>query len=113
MKIIEIIGNVGRPPQGRVAANGAKFTEFSVAVNDNNNNVTWFSCILHGESKVIQYLEKGKNVFVRGSFTLGVWQGQPAITINVREIQLLSGKEKQEPDQVADRKPQDDVQDTF
>ena len=104
MKQIEIIGNVGREPQERMTSNGQKFYEFSVAVNEGKDKVAWFSCCLHGEQKVLQYLEKGRCVFIRGGFTLQVYREQPCVTINVKELQLC-GSGKTEDDAVVDRKP--------
>lgn len=104
MKQIEIIGNVGREPRERMTANGQKFYEFSVAVNESKDSVTWFSCIMHGEQKVLQYLEKGRTVFIRGGFTLQVYKEQPSVTVNVKELQLC-GSGKTEDETVVDRKP--------
>lgn len=104
MKQIEIIGNVGREPLERMTSNGQKFYEFSVAVNEGKDKVSWFSCCLHGEQKVLQYLEKGRCVFIRGGFTLQVYREQPSVTINVKELQLC-GSGKTEDDTVVDRKP--------
>lgn len=104
MKQIEIIGNVGREPRERTTANGQKFYEFSVAVNESKDSVMWFSCCVHGEQKVLPYLEKGRCVFIRGGFTLQVYKEQPSVTINVKELQLC-GPGKTEDDTVVDRKP--------
>lgn len=104
MKVIEIVGNIGREPKERMTANGQKFVEFSVAVNDGKENVIWFSCIMHGESKVAEYLTKGRCVFIRGGFTLQVYKEQPSVTINVKELQLC-GSAKEQDETVADRKP--------
>lgn len=106
MKRIEIIGNIGREPKERVASSGNRFYEFSVAVNESSENATWFSCIMHGESKVVEYLTKGRCVFVRGGFTLQVFNGQPSVTINVRDLQLC-GSGKMDTSNVIDRKEEE------
>lgn len=106
MKRIEIIGNIGREPMERVSSNGKRFIEFSVAVDESNDQVAWFSCIIHGESKVREYLTKGRCVYVRGGFTMQVYNNQPSVTINVRDLQLC-GSGKMDTTDVVDRKEVD------
>lgn len=104
MQKILIIGNVGRVPTMRSNAKGVNFYEFSVGVNGRNDNCTWYSVLLSGQSKIAEYLTKGRQVFVEGSFSIDVYKGEPAITLFADNVQLLGTKNDT---------PQENTPDTF
>lgn len=92
MQKIFIIGNVGRVPTMRSNAKGVNFYEFSVGVNGRNDVCTWYSVLLSGQSKIAEYLTKGRQVFVEGAFSIDVYKGEPAITLFADNVQLLGTK---------------------
>lgn len=92
MQKIFIIGNVGRVPTMRSNAKGVNFYEFSVGVNGRNDTCTWYSVLLSGQSKIAEYLTKGRQVFVEGAFSIDVYKGEPAITLFADNVQLLGTK---------------------
>lgn len=104
MKEIVIIGNVGRTPQVKVNSNGNEFAEFSVAVTESNKSATWFSVLLNGKPKVLEYLTKGKQVYLRGTFKAEIYNNAVSFTLYAKDIQLLGTNADKEND-VEDRKP--------
>lgn len=104
MQKIFIIGNVGRVPTMRSNAKGVNFYEFSVGVNGRNDSCTWYSVLLSGQSKIADYLTKGRQVFVEGTFSVDVYKGEPALTLFADNVQLLGTKNDT---------PQDNTQSVF
>ena len=112
----EVIGNLGADAQVK-GENGRQFISFNVAHTDrwtDDNGVAhdttqWISCIINDtQTKVLPYLLKGKQVYVRGNATLRVFSSEkerrmvPGITINVRDIELIGGKQDEVPRQLND-----------
>lgn len=106
---VEVIGNLGADAQIK-GENGKQFVSFNVAHTDRwtdaagvqHDNTQWVLCIINNvESKVCQYLVKGKTVYVRGDARLRVFSSQKeramvaGITVNVREIELVGGRQEQ------------------
>ena len=89
MKRILIIGNVGREPIQRTNAKGTKFFEFSLAINEQNGGTTWCSVILSGNSRIIEYITKGRQLFVEGALDVRCYKGEPSITVFADNVQLL------------------------
>lgn len=102
----EIIGNIGADAQVK-GENGRQFVSFNVAHSDKwtddngtlHETTQWVSCIINDiTSKVVQYLVKGKTVYVRGNAKLRVYSSEkerrmvPGITINVQDIELIGGQ---------------------
>lgn len=104
---LEVIGNLGANAMVK-GENGREFISFNVAHTDKwadqggqvHEQTQWVSCIINGkDSKVLPYLLKGKSVFVRGDARLRVFSSAKeramvaGVTITVREIELLGGKQ--------------------
>lgn len=102
MQKIFIIGNVGRVPTLRSNAKGVNFYEFSVGVNGRDDRCTWYSVLLSGQSKIAEYLTKGRQVFVEGAFSIDVYKGEPAITLFADNVQLLGTKNEPSQDNTPD-----------
>ena len=115
---VEVIGNLGADAQVK-SENGKEFVSFNVAHTDrwtDNTGTThettqWVSCIINdAKSKVVQYLTKGKQVFVRGEARLRVYSSEQAratvagITVRVREIELVGGRSEQKAEQTDEDK---------
>lgn len=105
MKKLIVIGNVGREPQVRTTKNGKEFAEFSIAVNNADKSTTWISVIINKESKVTDYITKGKQLYIEGNFTVDVYKGEPSITLFANDVQLLGNADNsKEIGGVVDRK---------
>lgn len=81
---ITIIGNLGRDPELKFAADGNPVTTFSVAVNDGfgeNKRVMWVRVSAWGKQAepCHQYLKKGSKVFVSGHLTADKDTGNPRV----------------------------------
>lgn len=88
--------------------NDAKKTEkgctFSVSHNYKEKGVDktqWISCFINYETNVIDYLKKGTLVAVYGKITVSTYTSKdgevlPAVTIDVREVDLLPNKSNKE-----------------
>lgn len=99
MKQVQIIGNVGGKPVQRTSANGKVFYTFSVAVSNGENSTLWFSCVINGDPKVVQYLDKGKQVYVQGDLQLSLYKGNIDASVYVNTIQLCGKRSDSEPTQ--------------
>lgn len=104
MKRMILIGNVGREPVQRANAKGVEFFEFSIAVSD-GDTAFWVSVILRGKSRVVEYITKGKQLYVDGGFSISVYKGEPSVTVYADNVQLLGGTTQQP--------TQEDTHDTF
>lgn len=101
-----LIGNVGRVPQERVNSKNVKFFEFSVATNDGEDNTFWVSVIISAaREKVVQFLTKGKQVYLEGGFSIDVYKGEPSVTLFADVVQLLGTKDNAQAEDIVDRKP--------
>lgn len=104
---IELIGNLGSDAKV-VSANGTQFVTFNVADNRkvNNQEVTqWYSCNINRDvSKLMQYLVKGQNVFVRGVPRYRIFDSSKfhckmvGVEIFVDEIQLVGSAPESQPE---------------
>lgn len=103
MKKIVIIGNLGQDALIRQTATGKTFYTFDVAVTEKYTNqkgdeieeTMWFDC-LTANTKIAQYLKKGKKVYVEGNPKINKYHSEKTgefdakITINTTTIRLLS-----------------------
>lgn len=98
MKQIVIAGNITRDAVQRRTGGGDPVTSFSVAVNDQRaKEAVFFDCSLWGirGEKVAQYLKKGTKVTVSGDLGKREHEGKTYLTINVSELTLMGGGERQ------------------
>lgn len=86
----------------RSNAKGVNFYEFSVGVNGRDDRCTWYSVLLSGQSKIAEYLTKGRQVFVEGAFSIDVYKGEPAITLFADNVQLLGTKNETQQENTPD-----------
>lgn len=90
MKEILIIGHVGAAPKQRISAKGETFYTFNVAVAERDKSTTWVQCIINGERKIMQYIDKGRQVLARGDFRVSVYKDSPTIELRVDTLELLA-----------------------
>lgn len=101
----QVIGNVGADAVLK-NSDGNEFFSFRVAHNNrytkqNGSEVSetiWIDCILPKDSRVAQFVKAGTLVFISGSVRLRVYSSEKdrcmkaGMTINVRQLELLSSK---------------------
>lgn len=98
MKQIVIAGNITRDAVQRRTGGGDPVASFSVAVNDQRaKEAVFFDCSLWGVrgEKVAQYLKKGTKVTVSGDLGKREHEGKTYLTVNVSELTLMGGGERQ------------------
>ena len=106
---MQVIGNIGADATLR-ETNGRKYVTFNVAVSAKYKNqdgseterTTWISCSRDGSQNVDRFLTKGKQVYIEGTPSVSMYtdsQGRPQcnLRLNVHMIQLLGGKDEQQP----------------
>lgn len=106
MTKLEVIGNLGADAEIR-SGEGYKFVSFRVADTQKwtdqdgkeHEQTDWYDCVFNNvESKVIPYLVRGTKVYVRGNARPKLYSSmqerkmKATISLNVMEIELLSGK---------------------
>lgn len=113
---VQIIGHIGA--DARVEeANGNKFISFNVAHTDSwtgqdgtkHEQTTWVSCAMNGDGgNILQYLVKGKQVFVQGRLSTRVFSSPKerrmvaGINCAVDRIELIGGRVDEVPSQLTD-----------
>lgn len=98
MKQATVAGNITRDAVQRRTQGGDPVTSFSVAVNDQRTKeAVFFDCSLWGVrgDKVAPYLKKGTKVTVCGDLGRRDHEGKTYLTINVSELTLMGGGERQ------------------
>jgi len=104
MNIFTFTGNLGQNAEVKHLPFGTAVCSFSVAVKSgygDKEKTTWVRCVLFGkraEGGLPQYLVKGAQVCISGEISLDEWQDTQGITnkalsVNVREIDLIGGKQ--------------------
>ena len=107
MNIFTFDGNIGQDVDVREAG-GTTLAEFSVAARSgfgDKEETLWIRCQLWGkraESGLVEYLTKGKQVFVSGELQRNDWtnsDGESRTTLNLRvnEVTLAGGNAKKDP----------------
>lgn len=111
----QVIGNVGADAVLK-NSDGNEFYSFRVAHNNrytkqNGSEVSetiWIDCILPKDSRVAQFVKAGTLVFISGSVRLRVYSSEKdrcmkaGMTINVRQLELLSSKSDPVPSRLYD-----------
>jgi single-strand DNA-binding protein len=100
MRKCELVGIVGERVELKNAG-GTDVLNFSVVANGSRkeDEGQWHSCALFGTraTKLVEYIKKGKKVFIRGEYKLRSWaKGEKSgvdVDVTVDEIELLSPKE--------------------
>lgn len=111
---LSVIGNLGRDAEVK-ETNGRKYVSFTVAHSDvftdsngqRHENTQWVSCILNGDGgSLLQYLTKGKKVYVSGDGSARVYSSKvqrqmvAGLDLNVRVIELIGGSSDEVPRQL-------------
>jgi single-strand DNA-binding protein len=98
-----VIGRLGKDPEMSTTKDGQPVTHFSVAVNEkfktgdqDQERVTWFEVTAWGRQAEIcnEYLEKGRQVMVRGRISASAWTTQEgehraSLKLTAQEVKFL------------------------
>jgi single-strand DNA-binding protein len=105
MRRIEMIGNLGRDPEMSYSSAGLAVTNFSVAASDGkdrngNEDMQWVRVVCFGKQaeNAIDFLKKGKKVFVRGKISLSKYRKKDgtfdaSLEVVASEIEYLSPRD--------------------
>lgn len=85
---VSIIGNLGGEPKVRTASNGREFMSMSVAISKRDKSTMWVNVTANKQEGLIQYLTKGRQIFVCGECNIGTYQGQPDVDVYADRIEL-------------------------
>lgn len=99
MRRIEIIGNLGSDAEKKITQGGTEVLNFSVAAKGSrkDSEAEWYRCAIFGKraESLAGYLEKGKQVYVRGELTARPWskdgRSGMSLDVTVDELELLGG----------------------
>jgi single-strand DNA-binding protein len=109
------LGNIGKK-ETKVMPNGTPKTTFSLAVNERRkvqgewtDVCTWVPLVLWGSENLLNFLEVGKQVFVKARYETRSWDdkdGQKKYSheFNVSDIRLLGSKPAETADSPAPRR---------
>ena len=108
---VVLVGNLGKDPEMRYAANGSAVANFSIATAESwknkqtgeyENKSEWHNIVVFGKfgELVGQYLKKGAKVYVEGKLQTRKWQGQDGndrytTEIIANDIQMLDARNAQ------------------
>lgn len=102
---LQVIGNVGKPPEMRFTPNGKPVTNFTMATNREyvttdgvkKKETEWFSVVCWGRLAEIvnQFVSKGMLLFVSGRIHLHVWENdqhleRSRLQINANKVIFLT-----------------------
>jgi single-strand DNA-binding protein len=108
---VTLIGNLGRDAELRSAKSGEPVLNFSISCaesyidktsGERKEKTEWVNCVLWGKrgESLAQYMLKGKTLAVEGSLRTSSWEKdgvkQYKTEVNVREILLLGGGDRQQ-----------------
>lgn len=106
MILLQVIGRLGKDATTNVV-NGKTVINFSVANSEKYKNAqgemmektTWVECSYWTDSRVVDYLRKGIQVYCEGSPEARAYQtnngeARASLSLRVRSVQLLSSSEQ-------------------
>ncbi len=105
INVVVLSGRLGRDPEQRQTTNGTEVSEFSLAVDrrKKDEEPMWYRVTAYGNQAAFanQYLEKGRQVVVRGRLDQRRYEdrdgiNREAITIVAEEIQAVGSRQEQE-----------------
>jgi len=108
MKIMTVIGNIGKSVDMKFTPQGKAVTEFSVAVNEGkgeNKKTEWVKIVAWEKVAEIlnEYAKPGSKIFLSGSCKVEAWidknsgEAKAQNVLTVREFEFLGdGKRKEE-----------------
>jgi len=99
MNNFNAIGRVGRDAVTRYTQAGKAVTGWALAVDKgwgDNKQTVWLDCSLWGErgEKLAQHITKGSQLGVTGEIGTREHDGKTYVTLDVRDVTLVGGKQE-------------------
>lgn len=85
---LQFIGNLGADVQLRMLANGKELMTFNVAVSTKTGTL-WVSVATNKIEGVLQYLTKGRQVYIQGRPEFKTYNGNIDISVYADHIELV------------------------
>jgi len=97
MNNCSFIGRVGRDAESRTIPSGTKLARWTVAIDHGygeRKQTIWLDCTMFGErsAKLVEYIRKGDRIGVVGEMGIREHESKTYITLDVRDVTLLSEK---------------------
>jgi len=96
--VVAGVGRLTKNCEVKEVSEKANVVKFSIAVDRDKENADFFDCFMFvsKESKLPNYLKKGKQVFISGSLQQERWESKDGqkrskVVIKVNDLQLLGG----------------------
>lgn len=95
------VGRIGKDAVTRYTQAGKPVTGWSLAVDKGwgqNKQTIWLDCSAWGEryEKLSQYIVKGSQLGVTGELGTREYEGKTYVTLDVRDVTLLGGRDPQQ-----------------
>ncbi|ADU97787.1 single-strand binding protein (plasmid) [Thermovibrio ammonificans HB-1] len=99
--VVAGVGRLVKDCEVKEVSEKANIVKFSIAVDRDKENADFFDCFMFvsKNSKLSEYLKKGKAVFISGSLQQERWESKDGqkrsrVVIKVDNLQLLGGNGK-------------------
>lgn len=108
----QVIGNIGKDAVSQTIGNN-NYAKFSLAVSLGKDKTEWIDCLkIDKDNKLIQYLTKGKTIFVEGkpsanAYTNKEGKAVASLTIWVNDLEFVASPKKEAAKEVSKEFTQD------
>lgn len=99
----QLIGYVGADARANKNGKGFYFHVSSKfkGTGDSEDKTLWISCFVNFDTKIMEYIKKGTQVYVTGDIFIDVFKREdgtcgPSVSMNVNRVELLGRSEKKE-----------------
>lgn len=99
----QLIGYVGADARANKNGKGFYFHVSSKfkGTEDSEDKTLWISCFVNFDTKIMDYIKKGTQVYVTGDIFIDVFKREdgtcvPSVSMNVSRVELLGRSEKKE-----------------
>ena len=99
----QLIGYVGADARSNKSGKGFYIPVSSKfkGVGDTEDKTLWITCFVNFDTKIMEYIKKGTQVYVTGDIFIDVSKQEegkciPSVTMNVSRVELLGKSEKKD-----------------
>lgn len=99
----QLIGYVGADARANKSGKGFYFPVSSKyrGTGDTEDKTLWITCFVNFETKIMDFIKKGTQVYVTGDIFIDVFKKEdgsciPSVSMNVSRVELLGRSEKNE-----------------
>lgn len=99
----QLIGYVGADARANKNGKGFYFHVSSKfkGTGDSEDKTLWISCFVNFDTKIMDYIKKGTQVYVTGDIFIDIFKREegtcvPSVSMNVSRVELLGRSEKKE-----------------